>query len=153
VRKRRTHSEKFKAKAVSRVQAGESVNSVAKSLDVAGSVIAGWLANAPKPRKAGATGTGRYTEDFKVAAIQRIRAGETIAEVAADLECSVSQLSRWLASTQVIGSAETPAARGELDVARALLKSALDYRSSDPEHAFMLVELSYQQLVRHMARG
>lgn len=83
----------FKAKAVARVQAGETAHTVAKELDLSPSLLRGWVAKAEGRIKPKSTRKS-YTDDFKHKVVQRVKS-EGVAAVSRALGLSSGMVSNW----------------------------------------------------------
>jgi transposase-like protein len=102
---RRQFSDEFKRGIVARVKKGEVAGALANKLKISGSVIRRWVAQAGVVRKGkpvrrkgvsvSAGGRTVYSEDFKRAAVKRLKDGESPIQLADELKIHNSMLYNW----------------------------------------------------------
>src|SRR6266581_9118725 len=95
-RKRRVqrYSDEFRNKALARL-VNETRGAIAKDLDISSTLLTRWKAERDNPKKPTASKLRKFTDEFKRAAIERVRAGELQEEVAKQLGVGSSLISAW----------------------------------------------------------
>lgn len=104
---RKVYSEAFQRAAVARVLKGESAPQVAEQLKIHNSMLYHWRKKFAQPQKAAKgkkTIATRYPDEFKRAAVDRVRAGETAESVSRDLGISSSGIHYWVNSKKFKGA-------------------------------------------------
>jgi transposase-like protein len=94
---RKSYSEPFQRAAVARLKKGEGAQVIAEDLKIHNSMLYGWR-DKFAGKKATKGPVERHTDEFKRAAVKRVRAGETAEAVSRDLDVSSSGLHYWLNS-------------------------------------------------------
>lgn len=96
-RQRRIHRypEDFRNAALARL-GNETVHAIAKDLDISGTLISRWKRDKENPRPRPIGKIRRFEDDFKVAAVKRVQAGESQETVAKDLHIGSSVMSSWM---------------------------------------------------------
>ncbi|SRR6266403_1476908 len=89
--RRRTFSDEQRATILARL-INEPVQKVANELAISHSVLRRWM----KKENASDRRTKKYSDEFKWAAINRVKTGERITNVSRDLKITTGMLSNWI---------------------------------------------------------
>ena len=97
------YSDAFIITALKQLEDGKTVQEVAKAFKTNTTTIYRWIQQAEKGKISGFTLSGdfklrvlqKYDDDFRIAAVRRIEAGESRAQVARDLQVSKRSLDEW----------------------------------------------------------